>query len=149
MMDKPKNRYVFDMDGTLALVDHRRPLLDKERPDWQSFNKASLLDTPNEAVVCVLRALHAAGYEVWIVSARSDVAELETRGWFKKYNVPFHQLLMRSASDHRADDILKKEWALKYNFLENVNAVFDDRNSVVAMWRSLGIPCFQVAQGDF
>ena len=26
---------------------------------------------------------------------------------------------------------------------------FDDRNSVVAMWRKLGVPCAQVAKGDF
>jgi hypothetical protein len=26
---------------------------------------------------------------------------------------------------------------------------FDDRNSVVKMWRDLGIPCAQVADGDF
>lgn len=148
-MDNRKNTYVFDMDGTLALVDHRRGLLDGERPDWHSFNKASLLDPPNDAVANVLRALFDAGFEIWIVSGRSDVAELETRGWLTKHKVPFHQLLMRSASDNRADDVLKKEWALKYEFRANVLAVFDDRNSVVNMWRALDIPCFQVAEGDF
>ena len=144
-----RHRYVFDMDGTLALVDHRRPLLERERPDWHSFNKASLLDPPNEAVARVLRALFAAEYDIWIVSGRSDVAELETRGWLVKHGVPFHHLLMRSASDNRPDDELKREWALQYDFPATVIAVFDDRNSVVAMWLELGIPCFQVAEGDF
>ena len=144
-----KHTYVFDLDGTLALVDHRRDLLAGDKPDWHSFNKASLLDPPNEAVASVLRALFDAGYEIWIVSGRSDVAELETRGWLAKHAVPFHRLLMRSASDSRADDVLKREWALAYDFAERVLAVFDDRNSVVGMWRDLGIPCFQVAEGDF
>ena len=27
--------------------------------------------------------------------------------------------------------------------------IFDDRNKVVNMWRSLGITCLQVANGDF
>ena len=144
-----KNRYVFDMDGTLALVEHRRALLDGDRPDWHSFNKASLLDPPNEAVANVLRALFEIGYEIWIVSGRSDVAELETRGWLSKHAVPYHHLLMRSAADHRPDDVLKREWALRYEFPDTVLAVFDDRNSVVEMWRSLDIPCFQVAEGNF
>ena len=148
-MNKRKNIYVFDLDGTLALVDHRRGLLEGEKPDWHSFNKASLFDPPNEAVANVLRALFDAGFQIWIVSGRSDVAELETRGWLRKYEVPFHHLLMRSASDHRADDVLKKEWAEKHEFRKTVFAAFDDRNSVVRMWRALDIPCFQVAEGNF
>lgn len=148
-MNAQKNTYVFDMDGTLALVDHRRELLDGERPDWHSFNKASLFDPPNEAVSNVLRSLYSSGFQIWIVSGRSDSAELETRGWLTKHAIPFHHLLMRSASDSRPDDILKREWALAYDFPEIVLAVFDDRNSVVQMWRNLHIPCFQVAEGEF
>ena len=146
-----KNRYVFDLDGTLALVDHRRGALAGDRPDWHSFNKASLLDPPNDAVVRITQALYASdeGYDIWIVSGRSDAVALETRGWLEKYRVPFHRLLMRSASDNRADDELKREWAVQYDFARHVLAVFDDRNSVVAMWRALNIPCFQVAPGDF
>lgn len=143
-----KNRYVFDLDGTLALVEHRRPLLDGERPDWHSFNKASMFDPPSEAVIRVARAL-AVDYDLWIVSGRSDNVERETRGWLAKHEVPFDTLIMRSAADHRPDHVLKREWALKYEFTENVLAVFDDRNSVVSMWRDLGIPCFQVAPGNF
>lgn len=146
-----KNRYIFDLDGTLALVDHRRPALQGARPDWHSFNKASLMDPPNEAVVRVARALFdcSVGYEVWITSGRSDAVALETRGWLSKHAVPFHQLLMRPATDSRADAALKREWAVQYDFANTALAVFDDRNSVVEMWRELGVPCFQVAPGDF
>jgi len=143
-----KNRYVFDLDGTLAQVDHRRPALEGDRPDWHSFNKASLFDPPADAVVNVARALDP-HYELWIVSGRSDSVERETRGWLRKHNVPFDTLIMRSASDHRPDHELKREWALHYDFVSSVLAVFDDRDSVVSMWRALGIPCFQVAPGDF
>ena len=31
----------------------------------------------------------------------------------------------------------------------NVKFVLDDRNRVVEMWRSLGLTCLQVADGDF
>lgn len=143
-----KNRYLFDLDGTLALVDHRRPALDSARPDWHAFNKASLFDPPNEAVVRVARAL-AEKYELWIVSGRSDAVELETRGWLEKHQIPYDLLLMRSAADNRPDHILKREWALQHDFVDRVLAIFDDRDSVVEMWRELGIPCFQVAPGNF
>jgi hypothetical protein len=41
---------------------------------------------------------------------------------------------------------------MKQDFLRGggwPDLIFDDRDRVVAMWRSLGIPCFQVAKGDF
>lgn len=31
----------------------------------------------------------------------------------------------------------------------DIRRVYDDRNQVVAMWRSIGLPCLQVADGDF
>ena len=43
-----------------------------------------------------------------------------------------------------------KELVLFYwEYKDNVFAVFDDRNQVVDMWRSNGLTCFQVADGDF
>jgi hypothetical protein len=57
---------------------------------------------------------------------------------------------MREAGDHRPDWIVKKEI---YNNLISkefdVKLVFDDRQQVVDMWRSIGLTCFQVAEGNF
>lgn len=33
--------------------------------------------------------------------------------------------------------------------IERVLCAYDDRDRVVVMWRAEGIPCFQVAPGDF
>jgi hypothetical protein len=50
------------------------------------------------------------------------------------------------------DDSLKEMW-LDEEFpgerIQEIECVFDDRDKVVAMWRRRGIPCFQVAPGDF
>lgn len=58
---------------------------------------------------------------------------------------------MRRAGYWIKDDALKMEWYA--NMLhcdkERLVAVFDDRNRVVDMWRRLGVPCFQVAPGNF
>lgn len=65
--------YIFDLHGTLALVDHRRPLLaqraDKRR--WQRFFAACVHDPPNPSVVAALHALlRQVDVQVW--SGRSD-----------------------------------------------------------------------------
>ena len=57
---------------------------------------------------------------------------------------------MRSTGDHRNDAIVKQELyeqeiAGKYN----VDFCVDDRDRVVDLWRSLGLTCFQVAEGWF
>lgn len=43
---------------------------------------------------------------------------------------------------------LKAQWLAEYG-KEKVYLVFDDRSSVVEMWRAQGLPCFQVAPGNF
>ena len=59
-------------------------------------------------------------------------------------------LYMRASGDYRADTIVKAE------LLDQIIAAgwspimaFEDRASVVTMWRERGIPCCQVAPGDF
>jgi len=58
---------------------------------------------------------------------------------------------MRPADDFTPDEVLKRQW---YEDLPRIDkerlvAVFDDRQKVVDMWRAIGVPCFQVARGDF
>jgi hypothetical protein len=46
---------------------------------------------------------------------------------------------------------LKKQWldSMLVDDRQRLVAVFDDRSSVVKMWRDAGVPCFQVAPGEF
>ena len=37
----------FDIDSTLANIEHRRVFLDGDRPDWARFNAAMGENTPN------------------------------------------------------------------------------------------------------
>lgn len=140
---------IFDLDGTLANIEHRRHLVTKPNHDWPAFYRACVDDTPNPAVVEVWRAFYVCGrpYEHWIVSGRSDEVRLETELWLAKHYLAYHNLLMRPADDYRPDEVLKREWIepIKHRVL----MVFDDRDKVVRMWRSMGIPCLQVAEGDF
>lgn len=143
---------LFDLDGTLALIDHRRHFVekpDKVDADWRAFYAACVDDVPNLPVVA---AFHAIGihHERWIVSGRSDEVKAETEAWLFKNGIQPERLLMRSAGDHQPDVKLKRAWILDGTIPSvDVLCVYDDRASVVAMWREEGIPCFQVADGDF
>ncbi len=64
--------------------------------------------------------------------------------------MPPGPLYMRKAGDHRDDDKLKIEMLarVRADGFDPIMA-FDDRNRVVKAWREAGIPCAQVADGDF
>tara|TARA_R110002020_G_scaffold227539_13_gene438195 strand:+ start:10087 stop:10632 length:546 start_codon:yes stop_codon:yes gene_type:complete len=60
------------------------------------------------------------------------------------------ELYMREEGDNRKDSIVKREMYEEYIKPHyNVKLVLDDRNQVVDMWRELGLPCWQVAAGNF
>ena len=57
---------------------------------------------------------------------------------------------MRQADDRTLDHDLKRSWVENGTIpKDRVLVVFEDRASVVKMWRKLGLTCFQVAPGDF
>jgi phosphoglycolate phosphatase-like HAD superfamily hydrolase len=139
--------YVFDLDGTLADLTHRRHLVEGEVKDWDAFFAACSDDAPIEHALDLLANLQQWNQvEIW--SGRSDAVRAETEAWLVEHAIdPKLLTKMRKAGDHRPDDVLKRE------FLEDAprrpDIIFDDRKRVVDMWRSLGIPCFQVCEGDF
>ncbi|HEX8348187.1 MAG TPA: 5'-hydroxyl kinase, partial [Actinoplanes sp.] len=60
------------------------------------------------------------------------------------------RLHMRPEGDPRRDDHVKAELFDKHiRDRYRVVAVLDDRDQVVRMWRRMGLPTFQVAEGDF
>ena len=55
-----------------------------------------------------------------------------------------------SETDHFTPDwVLKKDMLDEHVDINDVFLVFDDRDRVVKLWRSLGLTTFQVADGDF
>ena len=153
--------YIFDIDGTLCNIEHRLHFLEnKGDPDrWEKFYKACIKDKPNEPVLKVLDALVSTGNEIWFFSGRSEDVRAETNAWLHNYT-PFWKselednpelLTMRPSKNYTEDHIMKEQWLR--NMLDvdrkRLVAVFDDRKRVVDMWRANGVPCFQVAPGEF
>ena len=148
-----KNIVIFDLDGTLALIDKRRDLSTKDngKMDWGIFQDPDMidLDLPNQPVIDMAQMLHSQGFQIWILSGRSDVTADATFNWLEDNAVPFHNIKMRPQKHlYMADNDLKQMW-LDDIGVDNVAMVFDDRNQVVDMWRKNGLTCFQVADGDF
>ena len=147
-----KKIVIFDLDGTLALIDKRRDISIKDngKMDWSKFfdPKNIDLDDPNAPVIQMAKLL-SSDYRIWILSGRSDVTQQATIDWLSDNDVHYDHLVMRPQNHlYMPDNDLKQMW-LDNIGVDNVAMVFDDRQQVVDMWRQNGLTCFQVADGDF
>lgn len=132
---------LVDIDGTVAVMSDRSPY------DMTRVH----LDTPNEPVIAAVRAMHAAGNTIIFCTGRTDDGRAATEAWLQTHvGVPHTGLFMRATGDQRKDSVVKRE-IFEKQLREHwrILAVFDDRNQVVRMWRELGLPVFQVAEGNF
>lgn len=135
-----KNCYIFDIDGTLALMNGRSPY------DYSKVHT----DTPNQGIRKIAQTLRSSGAKIIIVSGRTDDCREETSKWLTDNFIAYNELHMRKTGDDRNDAIVKREiYEEHIKPKYNVQAVFDDRNRVVDMWRSLGLTCLQVNYGFF
>lgn len=134
--------FIFDIDGTLAHMKGRSPY------EWNKVDE----DAVNEPIANIFDALKQSeeGYKMLVVSGRDGVCKQETIDWLHENNITYDFIFMRAEGDSRKDTIIKQE-IYENNIKDkyNVVAVFDDRNSVVDMWRSLGLTCCQVDYGFF
>jgi hypothetical protein len=141
---------VFDLDGTLALNDHRQHFVQRpagEKKDWDAFSAACHLDAPNTPIIATLLAFERRGHKIEIWSGRSAAVRGKTKDWLDVHLMGRIALKMRLEGDHTPDHELKARWLR--DCINKPDLVFDDRASVVAMWRAHGIVCCQVAPGDF
>ena len=138
---------IFDLDGTLSDTRHRRHFLQRDPKDWKLFNRASIGDPPIEAVVVLARLLHFAGHRIEIWTGRDQAYRAATLEWLRVHRIRFDQLRMRPTGDHREDTVLKASWLDEIDWRPDL--VFEDRTRMVQWWRSRGIRCLQVAEGDF
>lgn len=152
--------YIFDLDGTLALNEHRQHILaDKSNSNrWDDFYRACVWDELNGPVVKIYNSLtyrsnrdNLFSVDRYIFTGRSILIRMDTEKWLQKHHLFTLRLFMRSHGDNTPDEILKKKWydELSDEDKERLVCVFDDRQKVVDMWRSIGVTCLQVARGDF
>lgn len=146
--------YVFDYDGTLANVEHRRHFVADGNRQWRQFFAECVNDAPYPNVVQTLRDLVSAGHRVEVWSGRSDEVRAESEAWLDQHVYSGASKLltrMRPEKDYQSDVELKRSWLHEEYAAGNPapTVVFDDRQCVVDMWREEGVTCAQVAPGDF
>lgn len=144
--------YIFDIDGTLADCSHRLHYIQKEPKDWPSFFAACSDDKPIAHINRLCEAL-SDGAPIIFVSGRSDECYEATEKWLYDHSIGLYRdgaLYMRKAGDHRDDAVVKIELLaqIRADGFEPI-MVFEDRKRVVDAWRAAGIPCAQVAPGEF
>jgi predicted kinase len=137
---KPK-AVIVDIDGTVALHEGVRGPYDTSRYH---------LDRPNLPIIDMIRhEAYDLGNKILFTSGRDVKFFGVTEEWlYEHVKVPVERLIMRDGPGR--DDIVKldlfdKDIRSNYNVLR----AYDDRNRVVAAWRSIGLTCLQVADGDF
>jgi len=146
------NTYIIDIDGTIADASHRLWTIRKSPKDWDKFFELMADDLPMFHMRDLIRRL--ADYDMTILlyaSGRPERFRGVTLDWLEFYGFPEgERLYMRPDGDRRDDDIIKQEILIqmKKDGYDPTMA-FDDRTRVVNMWRRNGIPCLQVAPGDF
>ncbi len=133
---------IVDVDGTLALRTG-----DRQFYDWHRVGE----DDPNPPVVELVQTIAAAGqHYIVVMSGRDEVCRQETDQWLRRHRIPFGELHMRPHKDNRPDSVVKEELYRKHVEPHyGVSFVLDDRDQVVAQWRSMGLTCMQVAPGAF
>ena len=160
---------ICDIDGTIMNVKDRLAQAFKEKRDgdkrmnWDVFLDPEVMlkhDRPNWDVVFIIKKLMETGSTIIFTSARNErhrdvtikqlVHGCNISMAVTRYSNKGNRLYLRRDGDFRTDDITKKEIFEKIltdGFRPQL--AFDDRENVVKMWRTIGLPCFQVREGKF
>lgn len=150
--------YIFDLDGTLALIEHRRHLVEtricqvcdgsgvadpdgartdcpacdgrgSNKPDWRLFYAACVYDKPNWPVISTMNALLKSGADVQIWSGRSAEVMNETLAWLQRF---FEVDAEEVGLCMRREGDFTPDEVLKRSWLEALNEF--DRRRLVAVF---------------
>ena len=141
---------IFDIDGTLSNCSARLCHILDGQPDWDAFHSNCHLDPVNEPVLEVLKKLQKADWTIVLCTGRPWRYGDATKGWLNRHGIVYHNLMMREDDNKQRDTELKRRMLNSLRGLGcDVQMAFEDRQSVVDMWREEGVFCFQCAKGDY
>ena len=148
-----KKAVICDLDGTLCDMDHRHHFIvnpEKKKRDWEAFYAGMSQDKIYIWCYSIISALANNGIPIIYVTGRSEEYRSQTMDWLRQYSCPINGLYMRPVKDNRQDDIVKKEiYDISIKPTYEVLFCLEDRSRVVQMWRSLGLVCLQVKEGNY
>lgn len=131
---------IVDIDGTLAKMTDRSPY------EWERVHE----DEVHQHIADLVNTYAKKNIEILIVSGRDGSSQELTKQWLSKHHIHWDKFFIRPAKNREKDTVIKKriyEESIKGKY--DIQFVLDDRQQVVDMWRSLGLLCLQVAEGNF
>lgn len=140
---------ICDLDGTLCDIKHRLHFIQREKKDWESFQRNCFGDKLNAWCKELIISMHEKGHQVLLFSGRMDYVRTETEDWLSRYDIPYHSLRMRKDKDYRPDHEIKVEMLNEVRGRFDILFCVDDRKQVVDMWRREGLVCLQCQEGDY
>ena len=148
-----KNIIIVDIDGTISKDGDRLKYLKMDPPDWDNFYNDSFDDEPIIEICEMVERLDRFYTVIFCTGRRESVRE-KTVEWINKYIYSMKlyspKILMRANDDERHDVIVKPELLEKHGVdLNKIAFVLEDRNSMVAKWREMGLKCLQVENSEF
>lgn len=149
-VDVKRPAVIFDLDGTLCDISHRRHFVTGEgKKDWKGFYSGINGDIPNKAVHRLYWMIPP-DHRIIFVSGRPEDYRKVTEKWLYTYGYVYDLLLMRPFNNKEDDTLIKSNIYDRYiePYYDIVFTV-DDRDRVVKMWRDKGLTCFQCAEGNF
>lgn len=135
------NIVLFDIDNTLANMDHRIHYFARDEMDWDEFEDQCIYDLPIEPTITMARACKALGKQVWCWSGRTERIRSQTEVWLRNNGVPFDQLLLRTKEVAQSEptEMTKLRWLQNGPVPEDrVICAFDDDPTVVKVLREKG-----------
>jgi hypothetical protein len=149
---------ICDIDGTISDATHREH--HARARNWELFHQHAIEDEPVEAVRCILAAWEAHGHQVVFCTGRPERYRQATEWWLGEHlrtsgGAPIGDaLLMRPNDDKRSDIEVKPailfDWLEKMQYgIGDIKLILEDRDRMVAAWRQMGLPCFQVRPGGY
>ena len=99
---------IFDVDGTLMDISHRKKFVEQRPKDWNSFREETSNDKPFTEIFAVAIALQKAGHRIIIATGRNRSQRAITLNQLFAHGLVFEQIYMRSDNEYRQDYVLKK-----------------------------------------
>ena len=126
---------VFDVDGVLADVTHRRHFIEGRR-NWPAFFAAAADDTPLATGIELARAAGERGLDLVYLSGRPEHLRAVTVEWLRDHDVPDGQLLLRPQRDRSPATDLKLRLLRRLTTTRRIVFFVDDDTDVVDAVRS-------------
>jgi len=143
-MRKKTRALIVDLDGTLAIFEGVRNGL-----DFSDVTK----DKVNEVVkeVLMMYKKYDKKRKIIVISGRPNTKNVYQQSlfWLKKNKIPFDKLFLVDREGLPDAENKKFFYQTKIKDKYQIDFVLEDRNSVVKMWREIGLVCFQVAETNY